>query len=173
MGVMRGLWLSVAMFLSGGAMADEVSIGNYDWGRIVSAEALSQKRAGLQAAKLPGGVPTQTCRVALDYAKDDPLMAGAQIYVLLDQVEGSRWLAYEGPAQPEIALTIPVIPDGAPQALGVFVEALAADDIHVSAWTSYGAFPINCDGGRTAFRLLDEFDMAGTGGNLHVVERAQ
>lgn len=158
------------LFLIGGMMAGGSASGeSYEWGRIVSAEALSEKQASLQSAALTDIAATGTCIASLDYLETDPRMAKAELFILLDIVGEGHWLAYRGPVGPKLRLVVPAHLAQTTFSVTVSAEAIADDETHVISWTSYGSYPLTCGAGPSTLRLLDHFDMAGTGGNLHVL----
>ena len=166
----------VLLFL-GCPMMDNASAspvnGDYEWGQIVSPEALAEKRRDLGAMILPDVPEWRSCAVNLDYAAADPRMAHAELFIVLDLIDGGRWLAYRGPAGAQVMLAVPGHLAQSTFPVAITVEAIADDDLHVIDWTSYGAFPLGCGAGASTLRLLPRFDMSGTGGNLHIVGPAE
>lgn len=160
---------AILILIGGMMLGGSASGGVYEWGRIVSAEALSEKRASLQSAALTDIAATGTSIVSLDYLETDPRMAKAEFFILLEFVGEAHWLAYRGPVRPKLRLVVPAHLSQAIFPVTVSVEAIADDDVHVINWTSYGSDPLTCGAGLSTLRLLDHFDMAGTGGNLHVL----
>lgn len=156
-------------FMVNSATSDPLGNGEYEWGQIVSPEALAEKRRSLQLTTLPDGTDWRSCVVHLDYSATDPKLAHAELFIVVDRIEDGRWLAYRGPIGAQVPLAIPGHLAQSTFPVAISIEAIADDDIHVIGWTSYGAFPLGCGGTASTLRLLDHFDMDGTGGNLHIL----
>ncbi|MBK4215360.1 hypothetical protein JJJ17_05410 [Paracoccus caeni] len=157
--------VAVAFFIR--SAADEPQDTEYNWGQIVSAEALSSHLDEV-TSEIPTP-PIQICRFRLQYL-DDPRLLDARLLIILDFFDHSGWLAYDGPVAPEIDLDFPGEgPEDLVEAR-ILVNAIARDDLHLVTWNSYRTYRFGCSAKPRTIRLLQDFDMDGTRGNLHLID---
>lgn len=148
----------------------------YDWGSIRSATDYAENIRSVLSRSYPAWdlPPDQqdNCRVRVVTLPGDPLLAKTRLIIVAqkapeaDPFGRGDYRIYDGPAAPELQLTLPrYLRD---YGFGLWAYAYVDEGQRTMSWTTYGIeSKIPCDRG-AVLNLLAEFDMDGGGGNLRV-----